>query len=73
MPAYAIAQVHATDEEQYAAYLERIPHTIKRYGGKYVVRGVHVEVVVGESPYERVVVVEFDSIKRAQEWVRSPD
>jgi uncharacterized protein (DUF1330 family) len=39
MPAYFIAQIEVTAPETFKAYGARVPATIEKYGGRYVVRG----------------------------------
>jgi uncharacterized protein (DUF1330 family) len=73
VPAYVILDIHVKDAEEYAAYRERSPATLERYGGRYLVRGGDFEVLEGDWAPERVVVLEFPSVERAQEWYRSPE
>ena len=73
MAAYAIAQVHVTQESRYAEYLERVPDTIRKYGGRYVVRGGRADHFGEANPYERMVVIEFPDRTAAEQWIQSPE
>ena len=48
MPAYVIAEVSINDPEQYKKYTAVTPGIIKKYGGKFVVRGGDVQTLEGE-------------------------
>jgi uncharacterized protein (DUF1330 family) len=47
--------------------------TIKKYGGRYVVRGGMIEKVEGEPAPQALVIVEFPTMGRAHEWYRSSE
>lgn len=61
MPAFVIASVNVTDPEKYKDYMALSPGAIAAHGGKFVVRGGNPEILEGEWPRPRVVVVEFPS------------
>lgn len=73
MAAYVIAQVHVTDFEKFKAYIQETPHTIARYGGRYVARGGETIILEGDHPYPRMVIIEFPSLQKAQEWYHSEE
>lgn len=73
MTAYVIAQIEITDPERYAQYVQQVPATIARYGGRYLARGGKAEALEGELPARRIAIVEFDSYERAKEWHESED
>jgi uncharacterized protein (DUF1330 family) len=70
---YVIAIVDVTNAEGYAEYSRRVPATIAKYGGRFLVRGGRNEVREGEWPGTRTVILEFPSLARAQEWYDSPE
>ena len=39
MPAYMIVRMDVTDMEQYKEYMKLTPDILKKYGGKFVIRG----------------------------------
>jgi uncharacterized protein (DUF1330 family) len=74
MSAYVISEVEVLDESQAAKYRELAAASIAAYGGVYRARAVTPDVVEGEfPPTRRVVIVEFPSIGRAREWYSSPE
>ena len=73
MAAYVIASVEVTDPERFEVYRGQVPATIEKHGGKYLVRGGAVEVVEGERPARRTVVLEFGSLEQARGWYYSDD
>lgn len=74
MTAYAISEVEVLDEAQGRRYRELAEASIARYGGRYLVRGAQPQVPEGQwVPDERVVVVEFPSMKRLREWYASAE
>lgn len=68
MAAYVIAEIDVTDPKGYEEYRRLGPPTVAAYGGKFVVRGGKVEVLEGTWVPKRLVVLEFESMKRAKEW-----
>ena len=49
------------------------PAAIAKYDGRFIVRGGPKVTVEGPDEHRRIVVVEFPSFKRAQEFWDSPD
>jgi uncharacterized protein (DUF1330 family) len=68
MTAYVIAEVDVTNAEGYQAYAAVVPATIAKYGGRFLVRGGAAEVLEGEWPQRRHVVLEFPSVEAARAW-----
>ena len=73
MPAYVIAEVNVTHPEGYKAYTALVPATIEQYGGKFLVRGGKAQVLEGDWPEVRRVVIEFPSAEAARKWWDSPE
>lgn len=73
MPAYIIADVEVTDPALFEEYRSKVSATIEKFGGKYIVRGGSTQTLEGEWQPHRVVVLEFPTLERAQEWYNSPD
>jgi len=71
--AYVIVDVDVKDPERYREYVASVPPSIEKYGGRFVVRGGRAENLEGEWQPKRVVVLEFESIERAQEWWSSEE
>ena len=47
MAAYVITDVEITNAELYGEFLEKVTATVEGHGGKFVVRGGALEVVLG--------------------------
>ena len=73
MVAYVLAEIEVTNPEGYKAYTAVVPATIEKYGGKFLVRGGAIEVLEGDWPQRRRVLLEFPSKEIALEWWNSPE
>jgi len=68
MAAYFIFDIDVHDPAGMRAYLESVPGTLTKYGGRYIVRGGKFEVVEGNWQPTRVVMLEFPSTEQAKNW-----
>ena len=68
---YWIARINIRDNDAFKEYASRAKLAVEKYGGKYVVRGGQFNLLEGEHNFERNVVIEFDSIEKAQECFNS--
>ena len=73
MAAYVIADKEVTNLSAYEEYRPRVPGTIEKYDGKYVIRSASAETHEGTWIPKRLVVPEFPSMERAKEWYASPE
>jgi len=71
MAAYVIYQAEVLDPVQYEKYKAKTPESIAAFGGRFIVRGGEIDVLEGEAPLGRTVVVEFPSMQQAREWYSS--
>ena len=71
MAAYVIYQGEVTDPARYEDYKASAAASIARAGGRYLARGGAVEVLEGDPPAGRTVVVEFPTMQAALDWYRS--
>jgi uncharacterized protein (DUF1330 family) len=69
MSAYIIVEIEIVDPVGYEEYKKLAGATVAKYGGKYIVRGGAVETLEGEWNPKRIVVLEFESMQRAKEWL----
>jgi uncharacterized protein (DUF1330 family) len=69
MSAYVIVEIDIVDPTGYEEYKKLAGATVKKYGGKYIVRGGAVETLEGDWKPKRLVVLEFESVHRAKEWL----
>jgi uncharacterized protein (DUF1330 family) len=74
MPAaYVIAEIEITNPDGYKEYTALVPATIQQYGGRFLVRGGRTEVLEGDWPARRRVIIEFPSFDAAKQWWDSPE
>ncbi len=73
MAAYVIADIDVTDPTQYAEYIKLAPIAVKKYGGKYLVRGGKWEKLEGDWEPKRLAVLEFESLEQAKRWYDSEE
>lgn len=73
MPAYVIVDIEVTDPEGYKEYVKIAPATVAQYGGRYLARGGHTEVLEGDWQPKRLVILEFPSVDQAKAWLNSPE
>ena len=71
--AYIVVQVDVTNAQQYGEYMKVSPDVIAKFGGHFIARGGRTETLEGPPARSRVVIVEFPSFERAQEFYRSPE
>jgi uncharacterized protein (DUF1330 family) len=69
MSAYVIVEIEITDPVGYEEYKNLAGATVKKCGGKYIVRGGAAEVLEGDWKPKRIVILEFESMERAKEWL----
>ncbi len=73
MSAYFIANPEILNPEAYEEYRRLAGPIIAKYGGRFLVRGSNAQLLEGEMPGRRIVVIEFPSVERAKEWYYSPE
>ena len=71
--AYMLVQVDVTNASQYAEYTKLSPGIIEKFGGRFLARGGRTATLEGMPARSRVVVVEFPSFERAQEFYNSQE
>ena len=69
MAAYIIVDIDIHDPLNYEDYKKLAPASIAQYGGKYLTRGGATEVLEGDWIPKRLVILQFDSMERAKEWL----
>lgn len=68
MAAYVIYRAEVHDPAQYERYKARSAEAVAAAGGRFIVRGGEVDVLEGEPPGGRTVVIEFPSMQAARDW-----
>ena len=60
MKVYIVADITVHDPETYQKYVEQVPATVTKYGGRYLVRAGKVTGgAEGWQPQGRLVIIEF--------------
>ena len=72
MTCYLIAQINVHDREGYRKYLEGFDEVFKDYDGAILAADKEPEVLEGQWPYQRTVLMSFSDIEEARRWYDSP-
>ena len=65
MPVYLIVETkEVIDKQKYGEYIQKVPRTIDKFGGKYLARGGQVTVFSGDWKPVRLIIVEFESLDK---------
>jgi uncharacterized protein (DUF1330 family) len=73
MAGYVIVEIEVTDPVGYEEYKKLAGATVAKYGGKYIVRGGAAETLEGDWQPKRVVILQFENVQRAKEWLHCPE
>ena len=73
MTAYVINDMEVTHAVTFDEYRTLSPATVALYGGRFLARGGATQTLEGRWSPERLVVLEFPSVERAQAWIDSPE
>ena len=68
---YIIVRVSIQDANLFQKYPPLSSEAIKKYGGKYIIRGGKTQVMEGEWPVDRTTVVEFENFEKAKKCYES--
>lgn len=73
MAAYIIGEIEITDPAVYNTYRAQTPGVIAQYGGRFIVRGGEAQMLEGDRPPGRLVVIEFPDMAAARRFYASPE
>jgi uncharacterized protein (DUF1330 family) len=73
MTAYVIVDINVTDPVRYEDYKQLATPTVELYGGKYIARGGKTETLEGDWAPTRLVILQFEGIEQAKNWLNSPE
>jgi uncharacterized protein (DUF1330 family) len=74
MPAYVLADVcEVRDLETLVEYRRRNTHAVATHGGRFLIRGGESEVLEGDWPTRRIVLIEFPDADAARAWWESEE
>ncbi|HEV2045313.1 MAG TPA: DUF1330 domain-containing protein [Chthoniobacterales bacterium] len=69
MSAYVIVDLEIVDPTGFEEYKKRVVPLVEKYGGEYIVAGGQIETLEGDWKPKRIVVLEFESMQRAKDWL----
>ncbi len=73
MSAFLLCDVEVKDREKLMEYLRLSEHTLEPYGGKFHVQAGQIEVIEGAWNPKVIIIAEFPSMAKAQEWYNSAE
>ncbi len=73
MAAYVIVDIDVKDPVTYKEYIGLAPATVEKYGGRYLARAGRTEKLEGDWVPKRLVILQFESLERAKQWLDSPE
>lgn len=73
MPAYLIADTHITDHPTYDRYKQQVAPIVAKFGGRFLARGGHHQVLEGTWQPARLVIIEFTDMATLKAWYNSPE
>ena len=73
MPSYIIGHASVHDLDLYKKYLSGVMHTFKPFNGRILVAAEEFDVLEGEWPKGRNIVIEFPSRDDAIAWYKSDE
>ena len=73
MSAYVVIEIEVKNPEGYEEYKRLAPPSITAYGGKYIARGGKAENLEGSWQPNRIVILEFESVEKAKQWLDSEE
>jgi uncharacterized protein (DUF1330 family) len=74
MPVFVIADVREVrDLETLLEYRRRNTDAVANHGGRFVIRGGESEVLEGDWPTQRIVMIEFPDAGAARAWWESEE
>jgi uncharacterized protein (DUF1330 family) len=68
-----ISEVEILDHDLIDSYRSLAANSIRKYGGRYLVRGSACELLEGQPSPKGTIIVEFPSMEIARAWYRSAE
>jgi uncharacterized protein (DUF1330 family) len=70
---YALAQIAIHDRTRYDRYVAGFMPVLTRYGGRLLAADEHPDVVEGDWPHDKVILMAFDDHEHFERWAQSPE
>ena len=61
MAVYSVSDIDVHDWDTYDEYMRQVSPIIKKFGGRYLVRGGEIKSTAGDWSFSRIVILEFPS------------
>ena len=68
-----IIEITILNRELYSKYVEKVPEIVKKYGGKYLIRGGEIIPISGNRGPERTILIEFDTLEKLKDCFSSEE
>ena len=68
-----IIEITILNRELYSKYVEKVPEIMKKYGGKYLIRGGEIIPISGNRGPERTILIEFDTLEKLKDCFSSEE
>ena len=68
-----IIEINVKNQEMYSQYIKKVPQIIKKYGGKYIVRGGKISSFACSNLPDRVIIIEFESEENLKQCFNSQE
>ena len=73
MSAYVLSSIKVNNPDNYKEYVSKVKSVVEKFGGEYLVRGGEMNIIEGDWPNERNIVIKFPSREKAMEWYNSEE
>ncbi|SCE66083.1 Uncharacterized conserved protein, DUF1330 family [Micromonospora purpureochromogenes] len=73
MTVYALAQISIHDRQRYDRYVAAFMPVLAKYHGRLLAADERPQVVEGTWPYDKVILMSFDSRESFERWANSPE
>ena len=73
MPVYIVASIKITDAQGYGTYQDGFLEIFARYKGELLAVSDEPQVIEGEWPFTRAVLLRFPDEAEARRWYESPE
>ncbi|MCX5811499.1 MAG: DUF1330 domain-containing protein [Proteobacteria bacterium] len=72
MSVYLIIDSKVKDREKYQQYIDKVSPIVKKYCGRYHVRGEKIRSLGAWKP-DRIIIIEFPTEDHIRRWLASPE
>ncbi len=73
MTAFLLVEAKLTDTKRFAAYVEKVPKIVEKYGGEYLVKGGDMEVLEGDWDGMKIVIHRWSNKHAAKKFWNSTE